>query len=74
MMYEARNVSPKIVQPWNAATTSNGTRAIHTPILGMSSPKATITESGTANGTPSRRSATYMSAPTHTITITFARR
>lgn len=34
MTADARKVSPKVVQPWNAAMVSNGMRAIHTPTLG----------------------------------------
>ena len=40
----------------------------------MTSPKATITASGTANGTPSARSARYIRPPTTVMTIAFARR
>src|SRR5918994_865459 len=71
---DATNVSTKVRGLSSAAIARSGMRASQLPTRGISSPKATITESGTAKGTPITISETYVSAPTIAITMTFARR
>jgi hypothetical protein len=68
-----RTTITSVDTPCSAATVNSGTRAIHGPICGISSPSATITDSSSGYGSPISSSAANVRPPTITITISFAR-